>query len=162
MCHKTKCETCKKWTWAGCGNHIQSALAGVPQQDRCTVCDALILNVIARITLTFSSCYSAAQTNEDLATDSYDYQVPRCPTLNWQTWSGWDEHHLRVFYKQLVLVGSCIKAITYYNGCAHVRPYISAAVTQFLTRREQVTQKILGKFCLWYSLVLVFIIQWDI
>lgn len=22
-------------TWGGCGNHIEQALAGVPQQDRC-------------------------------------------------------------------------------------------------------------------------------
>jgi hypothetical protein len=30
MCRKVKCTNCNKWTWAGCGQHIESALAGVP------------------------------------------------------------------------------------------------------------------------------------
>ena len=35
MCHRTTCRTCNKPTWAGCGNHIEMALAGVPESQRC-------------------------------------------------------------------------------------------------------------------------------
>ena len=35
MCHRTTCRTCNKPTWAGCGNHVESALAGVPKSQRC-------------------------------------------------------------------------------------------------------------------------------
>ena len=35
MCHKTTCRKCGKPTWAGCGNHIESALQGVKKADRC-------------------------------------------------------------------------------------------------------------------------------
>jgi hypothetical protein len=36
MCSKTTCQTCGKATWSGCGNHVEQALAGVPQNQRCT------------------------------------------------------------------------------------------------------------------------------
>jgi hypothetical protein len=36
MCHRTTCRTCNKPTWAGCGNHIEIALAGVPKSQRCS------------------------------------------------------------------------------------------------------------------------------
>ncbi|KAG2233236.1 hypothetical protein INT48_001685 [Thamnidium elegans] len=35
MCERTSCDKCKKPTWIGCGQHIEQALAGVPQEDRC-------------------------------------------------------------------------------------------------------------------------------
>ena len=35
MCHQVTCRRCGKVSWAGCGQHIQEALAGVPQADRC-------------------------------------------------------------------------------------------------------------------------------
>jgi hypothetical protein len=35
MCRKVKCNSCDKYTWAGCGMHIQSALAGVVEDERC-------------------------------------------------------------------------------------------------------------------------------
>uniref|UniRef100_K1QLD1 Uncharacterized protein n=1 Tax=Magallana gigas TaxID=29159 RepID=K1QLD1_MAGGI len=35
MCFKTKCGGCGKATWAGCGNHIESALKDVPVNERC-------------------------------------------------------------------------------------------------------------------------------
>ena len=35
MCRKVSCSVCGKATWAGCGNHIQSALAGTPMDQRC-------------------------------------------------------------------------------------------------------------------------------
>lgn len=35
MCTKVACETCKKSTWAGCGEHIEEALEGVAEADRC-------------------------------------------------------------------------------------------------------------------------------
>ena len=36
MCQKVKCDSCGKATWAGCGQHIDEALAGVADADRCT------------------------------------------------------------------------------------------------------------------------------
>ena len=36
MCRKVVCKTCNKATWAGCGMHIDSALAGVAEGERCT------------------------------------------------------------------------------------------------------------------------------
>lgn len=35
MCQKVQCPKCHKATWKGCGQHIESALAGVPMYDRC-------------------------------------------------------------------------------------------------------------------------------
>ncbi|PZR05590.1 MAG: hypothetical protein DI536_32040 [Archangium gephyra] len=35
MCYRTTCPKCQKATWGGCGRHIESALAGVPQAERC-------------------------------------------------------------------------------------------------------------------------------
>lgn len=35
MCYRTECNKCHKPTWAGCGKHIESALAGVPEAERC-------------------------------------------------------------------------------------------------------------------------------
>lgn len=36
MCKKVTCDNCGKATWAGCGEHIEQALEGVAQSDRCT------------------------------------------------------------------------------------------------------------------------------
>jgi hypothetical protein len=36
MCQKVKCDSCDKATWSGCGQHIDEALAGVADADRCT------------------------------------------------------------------------------------------------------------------------------
>jgi hypothetical protein len=36
MCHRIECSRCGKPTWAGCGQHIEQALAGVPPGKRCT------------------------------------------------------------------------------------------------------------------------------
>ncbi len=36
MCHRTTCPRCGKATWAGCGAHIEQALRGVPQSERCS------------------------------------------------------------------------------------------------------------------------------
>jgi hypothetical protein len=35
MCHRTSCRNCGKPSWAGCGMHVTSALAGVKEEDRC-------------------------------------------------------------------------------------------------------------------------------
>ena len=35
MCSQITCNLCSKATWSGCGNHIEEALAGVLEQDRC-------------------------------------------------------------------------------------------------------------------------------
>lgn len=37
MCRKITCATCSKATWAGCGQHIDAALSGVPLADRCAL-----------------------------------------------------------------------------------------------------------------------------
>ncbi|KAH7354112.1 hypothetical protein B0T11DRAFT_331984 [Plectosphaerella cucumerina] len=36
MCMKATCPNCSKQTWRGCGSHIPSALAGVPEEEWCT------------------------------------------------------------------------------------------------------------------------------
>ncbi len=36
MCKRVTCERCGKPTWAGCGEHIEQALEGVPADQRCT------------------------------------------------------------------------------------------------------------------------------
>ncbi|NNN02384.1 MAG: hypothetical protein HKL87_00055 [Acidimicrobiaceae bacterium] len=35
MCQRVTCPQCDKATWAGCGQHIEEALAGVPTEERC-------------------------------------------------------------------------------------------------------------------------------
>lgn len=35
MCSRITCGRCGKPTWQGCGLHIEEALAGVPQAERC-------------------------------------------------------------------------------------------------------------------------------
>lgn len=35
MCSQIKCHSCGKPTWAGCGRHIEQALANVPVAQRC-------------------------------------------------------------------------------------------------------------------------------
>ncbi|MFS0867227.1 hypothetical protein AB3M83_07820 [Microbacterium sp. 179-B 1A2 NHS] len=36
MCSPVTCATCGKTTWAGCGEHIDQALAGVAADQRCS------------------------------------------------------------------------------------------------------------------------------
>ena len=35
MCRPVRCRTCAKTTWAGCGQHVDQVLAGVPASRRC-------------------------------------------------------------------------------------------------------------------------------
>jgi hypothetical protein len=35
MCQQVTCRTCGRPTWTGCGQHIEQALAGVPNAKRC-------------------------------------------------------------------------------------------------------------------------------
>lgn len=35
MCHPVLCPICGKVTWEGCGEHVEQALAGVPDEQRC-------------------------------------------------------------------------------------------------------------------------------
>ena len=35
MCRPTRCKTCDKTTWAGCGQHIAHVQAGVPADQWC-------------------------------------------------------------------------------------------------------------------------------
>jgi len=39
MCKKVVCETCKKTTWAGCGQHVDAVMKDVPPEERCTCKD---------------------------------------------------------------------------------------------------------------------------
>ena len=35
MCRPVPCEVCGKTTWAGCGQHVDQVMAGVPAAQRC-------------------------------------------------------------------------------------------------------------------------------
>ena len=35
MCRPTTCRSCSKTTWAGCGNHVDQVMSGVPHHQRC-------------------------------------------------------------------------------------------------------------------------------
>ncbi|WP_168219576.1 hypothetical protein [Kitasatospora sp. MMS16-BH015] len=36
MCRRVTCRTCGKAGYAGCGQHVDQVLAGVPKADRCS------------------------------------------------------------------------------------------------------------------------------
>ena len=36
MCSPATCPRCGKVTWAGCGQHVDQVMAGVPADRRCT------------------------------------------------------------------------------------------------------------------------------
>ena len=36
MCVAVRCPRCGLATWSGCGDHIEEALAGIPDSQRCT------------------------------------------------------------------------------------------------------------------------------
>lgn len=36
MCRAVNCRTCGKTTWAGCGQHVDQVMRGVPVADRCS------------------------------------------------------------------------------------------------------------------------------
>ena len=36
MCARTQCQTCQKYTWAGCGQHLQSVFNGISADMICT------------------------------------------------------------------------------------------------------------------------------
>jgi len=35
MCRQVACKKCEKASWAGCGQHVNQVLAGVPKNQRC-------------------------------------------------------------------------------------------------------------------------------
>jgi hypothetical protein len=35
MCRAVTCGTCGKTTWAGCGQHVDQVMRGVPNTERC-------------------------------------------------------------------------------------------------------------------------------
>ncbi len=35
MCRAVSCRVCGKTTWAGCGQHVDQVMKGVPRADRC-------------------------------------------------------------------------------------------------------------------------------
>lgn len=35
MCQRVTCEVCKKFTWSGCGQHIEEALNGLSEDQIC-------------------------------------------------------------------------------------------------------------------------------
>jgi hypothetical protein len=36
MCRPATCRTCGKASWAGCGQHVEQVLRGVPKNQRCS------------------------------------------------------------------------------------------------------------------------------
>ena len=36
MCRAVNCRTCGKTTWAGCGQHVDQVMKGVPNSQRCS------------------------------------------------------------------------------------------------------------------------------
>jgi hypothetical protein len=36
MCRRVECRRCGKPSYAGCGQHVEQVLAGVPKDQRCT------------------------------------------------------------------------------------------------------------------------------
>lgn len=36
MCSPIRCGACGMYTWTGCGQHVDRALAGIPENQRCT------------------------------------------------------------------------------------------------------------------------------
>lgn len=40
MCRPVTCRNCGKTTWAGCGQHVDEVMQGVPQAERCTCTEA--------------------------------------------------------------------------------------------------------------------------
>ena len=36
MCRQVTCRNCGKTTWAGCGQHVDQVMKGVPKAQRCT------------------------------------------------------------------------------------------------------------------------------
>ncbi|MET7403691.1 hypothetical protein ABZS66_60500 [Dactylosporangium sp. NPDC005572] len=47
MCQRVTCKTCGKATYAGCGNHVDEVLAGVPAAQRCA-CEPKGLSTVLR------------------------------------------------------------------------------------------------------------------
>lgn len=35
MCRQVTCKTCGKATWAGCGQHVDQVMRGIPRRDQC-------------------------------------------------------------------------------------------------------------------------------
>jgi hypothetical protein len=35
MCRQVVCRKCGKATWAGCGQHVDQVMRGVPKSERC-------------------------------------------------------------------------------------------------------------------------------
>ncbi|KAK4043947.1 hypothetical protein C8A01DRAFT_31820 [Parachaetomium inaequale] len=38
MCMSATCQTCNKQTWRGCGNHVATVFADIPEDERC-ICE---------------------------------------------------------------------------------------------------------------------------
>lgn len=36
MCHAVNCKRCGKTTWAGCGQHVDQVMRGIPKSGRCS------------------------------------------------------------------------------------------------------------------------------
>jgi hypothetical protein len=35
MCKKVRCDVCKKYTYEGCGRHVEEVLKDIPKEERC-------------------------------------------------------------------------------------------------------------------------------
>jgi hypothetical protein len=36
MCRQVTCRKCGKATWAGCGQHVDQVMRGIPKAERCS------------------------------------------------------------------------------------------------------------------------------
>lgn len=36
MCSPVVCPRCRKYTWSGCGNHIEQVMSRIPSDKQCT------------------------------------------------------------------------------------------------------------------------------
>ena len=71
MCRATKCTGCSKTTWAGCGKHIDAALASVAMADRCAgwrtgKCTGAAVSTVTKIC---STCSMALQAEDQASLD---------------------------------------------------------------------------------------------
>ena len=69
MCIKVACSTCKKSTWRGCGLHIDSALLGVAECDRCAGWQTGICQLVTEPTTATTSSNGEVKVEDEAMPD---------------------------------------------------------------------------------------------
>lgn len=49
MCTTAKCSRCSKTTWRGCGQHVDTVMARVPADQRCSCAPAARTSLLGRL-----------------------------------------------------------------------------------------------------------------